>query len=175
MLAARVEDAERKAVLLQWGLVPSWSKDGRPFINARAEGIEAKPSFRTPFKKRRCLVPADGYFEWKVEGKHKQPYYFRMKDGSPFVFAGLWDRCQDVETCATITTTPNEMQAPIHDRMPVILDERGSDLWLSDASPDELLALLVPFPAKRMECYPVSTLVGSPRNNREELLEPLAS
>jgi putative SOS response-associated peptidase YedK len=126
---------DREAVLLRWGLVPSWSKDGKALaINARADTVASKPAFRTAFRKRRCLVLADGYYEWKTEGNAKRPFYFHLRDDQPFAFAGLWERWQGpgdpVETCALITTEANELTRPVHDRMPVMLNAKTAALWL---------------------------------------------
>ena len=113
---------------LTWGLIPSWSRDGKAFINARCETLERKPSFSESFQRRRCLIPADGFFEWKRLGRSKQPYYFQLKDESPFAFAGIWDRWKNgeqlVTACAIITTAANELVGPLHDRMPAILAPR---------------------------------------------------
>jgi len=166
----------------QWGLIPSWANDpsiGNKLANARAEGIEAKPSFRTPFKRKRCLVVADGFYEWK-QTKPKVPYYFRMKNQAVFAFAGLWDVWHDptgaeVVTCCLITTTPNSLLATVHHRMPVILQKQFYDLWLSAAAPpvEQLQQVLVPYPAEEMEGFPVSTLVNKPQNDGPGCIEPL--
>jgi putative SOS response-associated peptidase YedK len=162
----------------RWGLVPHWAKDikiGYKMINARSETILEKPSFRTAFKKRRCLIPADGFYEWKKEGadnKAKQPFHFGMKDDSLFAFAGIWEQWKSpegtvLETCAILTTTPNELVADVHDRMPVILPPTQYELWLS-AEPErvaQLQNLLVPFAADAMKRYPVSSMVNSPKND----------
>src|SRR5216110_2044366 len=122
-----------EARLLTWGLIPSWSNDGKGFINARAETLEEKPSFSESFRLRRCLIPADGFYEWQRSGKIAQPYYFQMKDESPFAFAGIWDEWQGdgkaIASCAIITTTANELLASIHNRMPVILPSESEDKW----------------------------------------------
>jgi putative SOS response-associated peptidase YedK len=171
----RLADGRREAAVVRWGLVPSWSRDGRPFINAMAETAHEKPTFRAAFKRRRCLVVADGYFEWAGTGRAKQPYLFRLAGGEPFAFAGLWERWQDVEGCAILTTAANALSRPIHARMPVILPRDAYDVWLDDAIDDAraLAELLRPYPAEAMECYPVSRDVGSPKNNRPDLLNPL--
>src|SRR4051812_45876796 len=183
VLAVRIKGDRREGALLRWGLVPAWAKDlsiGAQCINARAETVATKPAFRAAYKKRRCLVVADGYYEWKPAGKRKQPCLFRLKGREPFAFAGLWEHWerdgQAVETCALLTTEPNDLQRPIHDRMPVVLSPEAREVWLDPAvEPDALAGLLGPFPAERMECYPVSTDVGNPRNNRPDLIRPLAS
>lgn len=175
VLAARVLDGRRDATFFRWGLVPFWSRDGRPFINARAETLADKPTFKAAFRYRRCLIPADGYYEWSGEGRNKQPYYFRLRSGEPVVFAGLWDTWQDVPGCAIITTEPNELQRPRHDRMPVLLGREAREFWLDpDVPADARRSLLKPYPADQMTCYPVSRLVNSPRNDRPECIAPAA-
>jgi putative SOS response-associated peptidase YedK len=165
----------RELALLRWGLVPAWSADPRKgFINARAETAAAKPAFRSAFKQRRCLVPADAFFEWQAEGGRKQPYLFRRRDGAPFAFAGLWERWQGrggeaLETCCILTTGANEVVAPVHDRMPVILRPEDFGPWLESGPP----SLLAPYPAELMVGYPVSPLVNSPRHDGPECLRPL--
>jgi putative SOS response-associated peptidase YedK len=162
--------------------VPSWATDlgiGSKMINARAETIAEKPSYRNALKKRRCLIVADGFYEWKREGKAKQPHLIRFKGGRPFCFAGLWERWskgeQPVETCTIITTGPNKLMEAIHDRMPVIVAPEDYGLWLDGAvqEPERVTPLLRPFPDADMEAYPVSTLVNSPRNDSPECVEPL--
>jgi putative SOS response-associated peptidase YedK len=169
----------RELSLLLWGLIPSWSRDGRGFINARAETIEEKPSFRDSFRKRPCLIPADGFFEWGKRGKEKRPFFFQLEGGRPFAFAGVWDEWSGegvtVPSCAIITTKPNEVLRPVHDRMPVILGEGDYDLWL-DAGPEKQdlrLGLLRPYPAGEMDCYPVGTLVNGPHHEGARLITPL--
>ena len=164
----------REGVLLRWGLVPSWAKDsamGSRLINARAETVAEKPSFRTAFKRRRCLIPADGYYEWQKTGSRKQPYFIRMQDDRPFAFAGLWESWDKggegpLETCTVITTSANELTADIHQRMPVILDQHDYGVWLDAAIADRerLEPLLRPYPSSEMKLDPVSTYVNSPRN-----------
>jgi putative SOS response-associated peptidase YedK len=171
--------------MLQWGLIPSWADDPKivnRMINARAESVATKPAFRNPFKSRRCLIPADGFYEWqKTGGKTKQPYHLGMADGRPFAFAGLWEHWrrggEAIDSCTIITTEPNELAATVHDRMPVILPEDAYDRWLDPKldDPDELQSLLVPFPAKRMKAWPVSTLVNNPRNETPECVEQATS
>ena len=174
-------DLGRRAIgLLHWGLIPSWADDpsiGNKMINARAETVAEKPAFRHAFKAKRCLVLADGFFEWRREGKHKRPYFIRMKDDRPFAFAGLWERWDKgggpIESCTLLTGEPNEVVAPIHDRMPVILHKSDYDLWLDPDvnDPKKLQGLLVPYPADEMEAYPVGTLVNSPANDVAECIE----
>ena len=164
------EDGHREAAELQWGLVPWWSKDaksGAKLANARAEGIASKPAFREAFRKRRCVVPASGFYEWQTVGRLKQPWYFQMRDESPFVLAGLWERWTSVEgvelqTCSLITTNPNELVRPLHDRMPVILRGGAIDAWLDRAlsEPMQLEPLLAPLPAEDMKSTPVSLRVN---------------
>jgi putative SOS response-associated peptidase YedK len=176
----------REMALLKWGLVPSWTNDakggangnGGGLINARTETLERKPSFAESFLKRRCLIPADGFYEWKRSGKWKQPFFFQMKDESPFAFAGIWDKWQggyaSITSCAIITTTPNELLATIHDRMPVILTADAYDAWLrDDADPRELRSLLAPYPAAAMKSFPVSTKVNSALVDEPQLVEPV--
>ena len=168
--------------LLRWGLIPSWSKDatiGSRLINARAETVAEKPSYRAAFKARRCVIPADGFYEWKP-GKPKVPHLTRMKGDQVFAFAGLWERWKSpegeaVETC-TIITGQNEVAASIHDRMPVILAADAIDLWLSPTlAPEIAVALLEPFSAAEIEAIPVSTRVNSPRNDDPECVAPLGT
>ena len=161
-----------------WGLIPSWSKEPKGFINARCETLEEKPSFSESFEKRRCLIPADGFYEWKRKGKSKQPYYFQMTDESPFAFAGIWDEWQrdgsSTISCSIITTTPNELLSTIHDRMPVILPPETQDAWLrNDTEPAELKRLLIPFPASAMKSYPVSQRVNHSQAENAQLVEPI--
>ena len=150
--------------LFQWGLIPGWCMDpsiGAQLINARAETIIEKPSFKNAFANRRCLIPADGFFEWKKEGNKKIPYYFFLKSGKPMVFAGLYERWiapdrKPVDTCTIITTAANDLVAPIHDRMPVIVPKEAQSLWLDMTikDPSKLQDILKPHPAKEMECQP---------------------
>ncbi len=177
-------DGHRECTMLKWGLIPSWAKDasiGNTMINARGETVPEKPSFKKSFQSRRCLVLADGFYEWKREGKTKQPYYIRFHDQRPFVFAGLWERWAKtehaIETCTIITTHPNSLMEPIHQRMPVILDSQAYRTWLNPDIQDatRLTPLLTPFPSDDMEAFPVSTMVNSPMNDRPECLSPLES
>jgi putative SOS response-associated peptidase YedK len=168
---------------LRWGLIPSWAKDpaiGSRMINARAETVATKPSFEAAFRHRRCLIPADGFYEWKKAGSRKQPYYIGRGDGEVFAFAGLWERWSDeghepIETFAIITTRPNEILEPIHDRMPVILPVEHYDEWLDpdNRNTETLRALLEPFPAAEMSARPVTTYVNSPHNEGPECVHPL--
>lgn len=158
-----------------WGLIPSWSTDSKGFINARAETLQKKASFREAFRERRCLILADGFYEWKRKGKMKQPYYFQLQDEMPFAFAGIWDQWQrggaTITSCALITTTPNELVAPIHNRMPVILQPDNYQNWLCEPNPTKLNALLVPIPAAEMKGFPVSTAVNRPQVDDASLVE----
>ncbi len=165
-----------------WGLIPSWAKDpsiGSRLINARAETLAEKPSFRGGFKYKRCLIFADGFYEWKAqpETKFKTPYFIHLKSGRPFAFAGLWDEwhAQDgslVKSCAIITTEPNELMATLHNRMPVILSQSSYEQWLNPTpqNPEALQTLLTRYPSTEMAARPVSTLVNSPANDRAELV-----
>jgi putative SOS response-associated peptidase YedK len=170
--------SERKMELARWGLVPSWSKDmaiGAQLINARAETLSEKPSFRAAFKSRRCLIPADAFYEWQATGaKTKTPMRIALATGEPFAMAGLWEAWKPrgeadapwLVTCAIITTEPNEMMSAIHNRMPVILDREGEAAWLDKAtSPLELTALMQPFTAQPMHAYAVSPRVNNVRND----------
>lgn len=166
---------------MRWGLVPFWAKDiriGYKMINARAETLAAKPAYKYPFRKQRCLIPADGFYEWKRLGERKQPYRFQLKNGEPFVFAGLWDRWkhgnETLVSCTIITVEPNSLARKVHNRMPLILPEDAWELWLHpDTDPDYLQSLFLPYPEKEMEAYPVSPLVNSPRNDDPSLKEPV--
>jgi putative SOS response-associated peptidase YedK len=170
--------------LLRWGLIPFWAKDlsiGHRMINARAETVAEKPAYRVSFRKRRCLVIADGFYEWQATGGPKQPYFFHRGDGEPFLMAGLWDRWEKgegspVESFTILTTDANEIVAPIHQRMPVVLDEASYENWLDPGLDDtELLSrLLVPAPTRLFVSVPVSTYVNSPANEGPRCVEPLA-
>jgi putative SOS response-associated peptidase YedK len=176
------EGGARRLVTLRWGLIPSWAKDasiGNKLINARAETLSQKPSFRQAFKKRRCLIVADGFFEWQKRGATKVPLYIRLQSGKPFGFAGLYEYWtppggQPIGTCAIITTEANDRMRPIHHRMPVILPREHHALWLNPAVEDEalLLSLLEPFVDGDMETYEVSRLVNSPKNNSPTCIAP---
>jgi putative SOS response-associated peptidase YedK len=173
----QLPDPDPQLHWLRWGLIPTWAKDpkiGYKLINARAETVAEKPSFRAAFRQRRCLIPADGFYEWQqVQGsRQKQPYFIGLQDKRPFAFAGLYERWESPngETIATgtiVTTAANEAVAPIHDRMPVILAPQDYAQWLDPGfrEIDRLQALLDPYPAAEMIIYPVSSLVNSPKNN----------
>lgn len=169
--------------LLRWGLVPSWAKDpsiGNRLINARAETAAAKPSFRSALRRRRCLVPADGFYEWQRVNGRKQPWLIRRRGGGGFALGGLWETWQGpsgpLETFTILTTRPNEVVAPLHDRMPVIVPPEAFQLWLDPGAqdPQALTALLGPAPAGELEAYPVSTLVNSPANDDPRCMEALS-
>jgi putative SOS response-associated peptidase YedK len=182
-VAAVLEDeGGRRLEMLRWGLVPSWADDpeiGARMINARSETAPEKPSFRRAFRGRRCLIPADGFYEWKRENGGKQPYYFHMQGGRPFAFAGLWESWDkgggELLTCTILTTRPNSVLQGIHDRMPVILPHDAYNAWLDpDADREELGEFMIPYPGDDLETYPVSRFVNSPRNNDERCIEPAA-
>jgi putative SOS response-associated peptidase YedK len=179
--AIQLKDGKRHLSFLHWGSIPSWADDpsiGNRMINARADGVADKPSFRSAFKKRRCLVVADGFYEWKKEGKAKQPFLITLKSGKPFAFSGLaehWHRGdQVIDSCTIITTEPNELMADIHDRMPVILPPSDYNLWLDPEfqGKERLLSMLGSYPAKEMKAIPVSTVVNNPRNEKPECVDP---
>jgi len=184
-LLAIPNDGLNTADFFIWGLIPMWAKDpsiGNRLINARGETVAEKPSFRGSFKYKRCLILADGFYEWKASPgtKTKTPYFIHMKDRKPFAFAGLWDSWEgpdgsSIKTCTIITTEPNELMEPIHNRMPVILHTRHYAKWLdtSPQTPDSLLSLIKPFPTDTMSAYPVSTLVNKPSNDKPELVVPV--
>jgi putative SOS response-associated peptidase YedK len=175
--------ATRELALVQWGLVPHWAKDpdiGNRLINARAETAAEKPSFREALKRRRCLIPADGFYEWQKLGKGKQPFLLRLRNRETFAFAGLWSQWKNpesganLESCAILTTTPNELTATVHDRMPVILPATTWDRWLADAPPGTPITdLFLSYPADEMEVFPVSKRVNSPANEGPENIVPL--
>jgi len=175
------ESGRRELTTMRWGLVPFWAKDlkvGYKMINARAETLLEKPAYKMPFQARRCLVPASGFYEWQRMEKAKQPYLIRLKDEELMSFAGIWEKWQlkeqdaAVESFSIITTGANKLMAPIHDRMPVIVDPADYDSWLGGTT-EEAHELLRPFDAKRMEAYAVSTLVNSPKNDVPECIERL--
>jgi len=179
-----VRNSPNRLVEMQWGLIQSWSKEPRAqfsTINARAETVTKSPVFRGPFKSRRCLVPASGFYEWQRTGQGKQPFCIRLKHGDLFAFAGLYDVWHDPDgnelySYTVITTVPNELVAPIHNRMPVILRREDEQVWLDkEADSAQLLALLQAYPADKMVAYPVSRAVNSPANEGAELMQPLAA
>ncbi|MGV8038822.1 MAG: SOS response-associated peptidase [Thermoanaerobaculaceae bacterium] len=179
----RAREGRRELGAVQWGLVPSWARDlaiGQKLINARAETVAEKPAFRSALRARRCLVVADGFYEWQPTAGRKQPWYFQLRDGGPFAFAGLWERWQapgvdTLESCTIVTTEANELVAPVHGRMPVILTSEGSARWLAGGPTEELQALLVPFPPSEMRARPVSLRVNSPAVDDRGCIEPVVS
>jgi putative SOS response-associated peptidase YedK len=182
--APDTDGGARELALVVWGLIPSWAKEraiGSRLINARAETLAEKPSFRDSFRRRRCLVPADGFFEWQQAGAGKRPWLIRLKSRAPFGLAGLWSRWRDpasgaaLDSCAIVTTTANDLLAPIHDRMPVVVPRAARGVWLDPGSaPSALERLLVPYPADEMEGVPVSRRVNRPAHDDPRVLEPEA-
>jgi len=175
------DTTKRELVLLRWGLIPSWAKDPKiaySTINAKAETVAEKPAFRSAFRKRRCLIPASGFYEWQQEGKQKQPMYIRLRDHRPFAFAGLWELWEPkigepIESCTIVTTNANEFMLPIHNRMPLILTVQDYDRWLDPiVQTDILQTLLKPYSADEMEAYAVSKMVNNPRNDIPQCIEP---
>ncbi|WP_373535901.1 SOS response-associated peptidase [Microcoleus sp.] len=176
------EQMQRQLQFMRWGLIPSWAKDmkiGSKMINARSETVAEKPAFRSAIKHRRCLIVADGFYEWLPQGKHKQPYYFQMSEGEPFAFAGLWENWESPEgekivSCTIITTAANETVQPVHDRMPVILPDSAWEEWLDPAvnSAQEVLPLLKPY-AAAMKAKPVSAIVNSPSKDSPECIQAI--
>jgi len=171
--------------MYKWGLIPSWSKDpaiGDRMINARAESLAEKPSFRNAYRRRRCLILADGFYEWKQNPgmKSKQPVYIRLKTEHPFAFAGLWEIWNspdgsEIRSCTIITTQPNSLLEPIHNRMPVILPPNVYNQWLApeDRQPAQLNDLLIPYPSSEMIAFPVSRMVNSPQTDTPDLIKPV--
>lgn len=178
-----LDDGIRHIEVLRWGLIPSWTRDpqmSKAFINARAETIFQRPSFRQAAQKRRCLILADGFYEWRKTPKGKTPMYIRLKSKRPFGFAGLWESWTSPEgltlkTCAILTTEANELMRPIHDRMPVIVPKNLEALWLNPQihSERELAPILQPYPPEEMEAFEVSRLVNSPKHDRPECIQPI--
>ncbi len=163
----------RELINCHWGLVPHWARDTRlQPINARAETLPEKPFFRDSFRKRRCLIPANGFYEWQGAEGRKQPYFFRLKNAELFAFAGLWDHRdspdRSFDSCAIITTLANEIMAPVHSRMPVIIDPGDYEKWLAEGPED----LLKPYTGE-MTCYPVSNVVNNPENDDRDLVKPM--
>lgn len=178
----RLGQAGRELAMLRWGLIPSGSNDpsvGSRLINARAETAADKPSFRSAFRQRRCLVAADGFYEWTKENGKRLPYYIRLAEGSPFAFAGLWDHWQGadgevIESCTVVTTEANDLVRPIHDRMPVILPRQAYAHWLDATErPKALLSLLKPYPSEEMTACRVGTQVNNVRNDDPSCVEPI--
>ena len=184
ILACRTnQDGKRELALLHWGLIPSWAKEprtGYSMINARAETVATKPAFRNAFKRQRCLIAADGFYEWKPTEHGKQPFYIFIKDHAPFAFAGLWEHWEGeghepVDSATIIVTSANKAVETIHDRMPVILPPSAYDEWLDPevTNKDRLQELLVPYPAEEINMYPVNKFVNSARNNDERCVTPI--
>lgn len=183
-LAAGHSEAGRELVSLRWGLIPSWAQDpaiGNRMINARSETVHEKPAYRTALKRRRCLIVADGFFEWQRTGRQKQPYFIHLRDDRPFAFAGLWESWESadhstVDSCTLLTTEPNELVEPIHNRMPVILSPGDYQDWLDPdvQSVEPLRRLFAPFSAALMEAYPVSNHVNSPKHDDASCIERAA-
>lgn len=178
----RPDTTRRELVQLHWGLIPSWAKDPKvaySTINAKAETAAEKPAFRSAFRKRRCLIPASGFYEWQQQGKQKQPMYIRLRDRRPFAFAGLWEHWElkegeSIESCTIVTTDANAFMLPIHNRMPVILASHDYDRWLDPTvHADSLQALLKPYAADEMEAYAVSKMVNNPRSDIPQCVEPI--
>ncbi|MGH8468543.1 MAG: SOS response-associated peptidase [Gammaproteobacteria bacterium] len=183
LVARNGEGGGRELALLHWGLIPSSSKEPKtPYstINARAETVDTKPAFRHAIRHRRCLIGSDGYYEWKMLERTKQPYFIRLKDAVPFAFAGLWEHWERgeerIDSCSIIVADAAETLRDIHDRMPVILSPEHYDTWMDPelADPVQLKPLLAPYPSELMEAYPVSTRVNSPKNNRADLIVRMA-
>lgn len=181
--AVRGDSQNKELAMLRWGLIPGWAKEEKtPYslINARAETVATKPAFRSAFRYRRCLIPADGFYEWKLVAGKKQPYYIRRRDGEVLAFAGLWEHWQGeerkaIESCTIIVTGANELLQPIHDRMPVILEPVKYDTWLDPQNHDGSApaGLLMPYSAEKLEAYPVNRRVNSPTNDDSECIAPL--
>lgn len=185
-LLAVVTDGQKRTIeKMKWGLVPSWAKDvsiGNRMINARSETLVEKPSFRNAFQRRRCLILADGFYEWMRKSENRAtsiPYYFQIQDAKPFAFAGLWEIWKSplnepLLSCTIITTQANQLVATIHERMPVILDKEACWSWLEPHSTQELLEMLVPYPAERMSTHPVSRAVNDPAHDTRDCILPVS-
>ena len=180
-ILAIINDDGYQARQLRWGLMPSWSRAGfAGIINARAETVDQKPSFKQSFRRRRCLIPADGFYEWKKEEKRKQPYRITLKNREVFAFAGLWETWTSpsgdtINSAAIITTAPNAAIRPIHNRMPVALPKTAESVWLDDeADHPTLKSLLIPYRSEQMVMYPISNRVNSARNDSPDVLTPLS-
>ncbi|HMA70766.1 MAG TPA: SOS response-associated peptidase [Xanthobacteraceae bacterium] len=179
----RINTGARSFALVRWGLIPSWVKDPRNFAllnNARGETVNEKPAFQNAMRRRRCLFPADGFYEWRADGAHRRPYLVRPHSGGPIAFAGLWETWigpngEEVETACIVTTTANRGLAPIHDRMPVVIAPEAFDLWLDCARVDATTAaaLIVPAPDNLFEAYEISTAVNGTANDSAALIEPV--
>ena len=185
LVATVVDASSRQAEWLRWGLIPSWAKDptiASSLINARSETVAEKPSFRQAFNRRRCLILADGFFEWKRSASQKgpaQPYYFQRIDKKPFAFAGLWETWKPpegelVRSCTLITCAANEIVSPVHERMPVMLSGESMWNWLELSSPDALKAILRPYPSDVMTAFPISRLVNNAKIESPDIVKPLS-
>ncbi len=180
----RLVEGQRHFALVRWGLLPSWVKDPKTFsllINARGESVAEKPAFRAAMKRRRCLIPADGFYEWQAAGERKRPFYVRAKSGVTLAFAGLWETWagpngEELDTAAIVTTRANKTLSPIHERMPVIVPPEAFDLWLNTNEVDVTTAsaLIAPAPDNLLEAYEISTAVNRTANDNPKLLEPVA-
>lgn len=180
--AVRATAKGHELASFRWGLIPSWAGEpaiGNKLLNARCETVADKPSFRSAFRQRRCLIPASGFYEWQKQGAgRKQPYFIRPRDGGLFAFAGLWERWHDphgetIETCTILTTEANELMRPLHERMPVIIEPASDGVWLDPhSSADALRALFVPFASDRIEAIPVGAWVSNPKHEGTRCLEP---
>lgn len=189
ILAVRtIDGGERTVSLLHWGLIPSWSKEEEPhysMINARADTVDSKPAYRSAFKKRRCLIPVSGFYEWQLRGQYKQPYIITMKEqdgenATLFSLAGLWEHWESkegrvIESCSIIVTDANEVLKPIHDRMPVIIDKKDYTAWLDPENQDTntLKTLLNPYPSSSMKAYPVSRRMNDPSHDEADCIKPV--
>ena len=177
------DSSERILKMFRWGLIPHWAQDpaiGNRMINARCETVAEKPAFGGAYKSQRCLIPADGFYEWQKLTTGIQPYFIHLRDKTPMIFAGLYQRWRapddfTIESCTILTTAANDLIKPIHDRMPVIIDTSDFPLWLDNTTykPKQLEKLLQPFPAEKMTTYPVSTFVNSPRHNTPQCLKQI--
>jgi putative SOS response-associated peptidase YedK len=185
-IVRRLDQPKREWTPVRWGLIPSWAKDakiGNKLINARGETVAEKPSFRSAFRKRRCLIPADGFYEWKKLDGGKQPHFIHLCDEEPFAFAGLWELWTNpndgevIESCTIVTTEANALMRTLHDRMPVIVPAEDYDLWLDAATQDVegLKGLLRPYPSDDMTAYPISAYVNNPRHEGVKCVEPAGS
>ncbi|MCX7717347.1 MAG: SOS response-associated peptidase [Candidatus Sumerlaeaceae bacterium] len=185
IIRLRESAPSREAAHVVWGLIPPWAPDpsiGNRLINARADSAAAKPAFRHAMKRRRCLIPADGFYEWAARpGRTKQPYLIRRRDGAPFAFAGLWETWhgpngEEIESCTILTTEPNDLLKPIHSRMPVILPREAHGQWLDTAghSPERIQSLLQPCPAEGWEAVAISTRINSPANDDPQCQQPMS-
>ena len=182
VLAVVSPDGETHGEMLRWGLIPSWAKNpsvGHRMINARAETVAEKPGFRRALLKRRCLILADGFYEWRREGKNRVPFRFILENREPFAFAGLWELWKSpsgewIKSCAIVTTSANGLVAPIHNRMPVILPQEAESLWLDHniTDPGVPTSLFAPYPSQLMNVYQVSPVVNSPKHNDPTCIEP---